>query len=46
MSERAIDCLTPFHPNLFKKKAALEFIAVMKNSDNKIIVSAISKGVN
>lgn len=33
-------------PNLFKKKAALEFIAVMKNSDNKIIVSAISKGVN
>ncbi|MEN9411842.1 MAG: hypothetical protein RIQ92_279 [Actinomycetota bacterium] len=34
------------HPELFKKRAALEFIAVMKNSDNKIIVSAISKGVN
>ena len=37
---------TFLHPELFKKKAALEFIAVMKNSDNKIIVSAISKGVN
>ena len=37
---------TFLHPDLFKKKAALEFIAVMKNSDNKIIVSAISKGVN
>jgi ABC-type branched-subunit amino acid transport system ATPase component len=37
---------TFLHPELFKKRAALEFIAVMKNSDNKIIVSAISKGVN
>jgi glycosidase len=37
---------TFLHSELFKKKAALEFIAVMKNSDNKIIVSAISKGVN
>lgn len=37
---------TFLHPDLFKKKAALEFIAVMKNSDNKVIVSAISKGVN
>jgi glycosidase len=37
---------TFLNPDLFKKKAALEFIAVMKNSDNKIIVSAISKGVN
>lgn len=37
---------TFLNSELFKKKAALEFIAVMKNSDNKIIVSAISKGVN
>lgn len=37
---------TFLHPEHFKKKAALEFIAVVKNSDNKIIVSAISKGVN
>ena len=37
---------TFLHPELFKSKAALEFIAVMKNSDNKVIVSAISKGVN
>jgi glycosidase len=33
-------------PDLFKKKAKLEFIAVMKNSDNKVIASKISKGVN
>ncbi|MEY4973022.1 MAG: hypothetical protein RL399_979, partial [Actinomycetota bacterium] len=31
---------------LFKKKAKLEFIAVMKNSDNKVIASKISKGLN
>ena len=37
---------TFLHPELFKKRAALEFIAVMKNSDEKIIVSPISKGVN
>ena len=37
---------TFLHPELFKKKATLEFIAVMKNSDNKILVSGITKGTN
>jgi hypothetical protein len=34
------------HSDLFKKKAALEFIAVMKTSDGKIISSSISKATN
>jgi alpha-amylase len=34
------------HSELFKKKAKLEFIAVLKNSDGKIISSAISTGTN
>jgi glycosidase len=33
-------------PGLFKKNAKLELIAVVKNSDNKIIASKISTGVN
>jgi glycosidase len=37
---------TFLHSELFKKKAALEFIAVLKTSDGKIISSAISKAVN
>ncbi|CAN2174094.1 AmyA Glycosidases [Candidatus Nanopelagicaceae bacterium] len=34
------------HSELFKKKTPLEFIAVLKTSDGKIISSAISKAVN
>ena len=37
---------TFLHPELFKKKAALEIVAVLKNSDNKIITSPISKATN
>lgn len=33
-------------PNSFKKNAKLEFIAILKNSDNKIIASKIASGVN
>ena len=34
------------HSESFKKNAALELIAVMKNSDNKVITSAIGKATN
>jgi glycosidase len=37
---------TFLHSELFKKKAPLEFIAVLKNSDGKIISSAITKAIN
>jgi len=37
---------TFLHPELFKKNAPLEFIAVLKNSDGKIIASTITKGKN
>jgi glycosidase len=37
---------TFLHPELFKKKAPLEIVAVLKNSDNKIITSPISKATN
>jgi len=34
------------HPELFKKNAKLEFIAILKNSDGKLVSSKISTGVN
>ena len=37
---------TFLHPELFKKKAALEIVAVVKTSDNKIITSPIAKASN
>jgi hypothetical protein len=37
---------TFLHSELFKKKAPLEVIAVLKNSDGKIISSAITKAIN
>jgi alpha-amylase len=37
---------TFLHTTDFKKGAALEIIAVMKNSDNKVIASPITKAVN
>jgi hypothetical protein len=37
---------TFLHSELFKKKASLEFIAVLKTSDGKIISSAITKATN
>jgi hypothetical protein len=37
---------TFLHSELFKKKAPLEFIAVLKTSDGKIISSAITKATN
>ena len=37
---------TFLHPELFKKRAALEIVAVVRTSDNKIITSTIAKASN
>ena len=33
-------------PDQFKKNAKLEFIAILKNSDGKILTSKVATGVN